>query len=296
MSVHLLIAAVLAAVVAYGLAVAALYLLQDSLIFPRYAVPALTRETLPPGAERLELRAADGGHRLVGTLVRAAEGGGGKGVLLLGFAGNATNAGEFALYLARWLPDLDVAVFHYRGYAPSEGAPGEEALAVDAVTAYDHLAARLRPARVLLAGFSIGSGVAARLLLERRADGLLLVTPFDSLEALAAERYPWMPVRLLLRHRFRSDLHLAGLDVPAAVIAASDDRVVPAARTEALLGVLARPVLAETVPGSTHGGIYGLPAMDAALRRAVDALLAAADAPAGNIPDGASGCGPAGLC
>jgi pimeloyl-ACP methyl ester carboxylesterase len=150
---------------------------------------------------------------------------------------------------------------------------------------------------VLLAGFSIGSGVAARLARERRVDGVLLVTPFDSLEALAAERYPWMPVRLLLRHRFRSDLHLAGLDVPTAVIAASDDRVVPRARTEALLRVLARPVLAETVPGSTHGGIYGLPAMDAALRRAVDALLAAAASAgaAGTLPQGAAGRVPGGL-
>jgi pimeloyl-ACP methyl ester carboxylesterase len=106
-----------------------------------------------------------------------------------------------------------------------------------------------------------------------------------------------MPVRLLLRHRFRSDLHLAGLDVPTAVIAASDDRVVPRARTEALLRVLARPVLAETVPGSTHGGIYGLPAMDAALRRAVDALLAAAASAgaAGTLPQGAAGRGPGGL-
>lgn len=261
----------------YCLAVAGLYLLQDHLIFPRYAVPAAASPTaLPPGAERLELRSADGGHRLVGTLVRATAGGDGRAALLLGFAGNATHAGAFALYLARRLPDLDVAMFHYRGYAPSEGLPGEEALVADAVATYDHLAARLDPERVVLAGFSLGSGVAARLALQRRADGLLLVTPFDSVEALAAARFPWAPVRLLLRHRFRSDLHLAGLDVPAAVIAASDDRVVPASRTEALAAVLARPVLAETVPGSTHNGIYGLPAMDAALRRAVDMLLAAA--------------------
>src|SRR3954449_1680347 len=209
-------------------AAAGLWLAQDALIFPRYAVGPAAYE-LPPGTERIELRTPEG-HRLVGNLVRAWEPSRG---LLLGFTGNAWHADDFTVFLAHRLRDVDIAAFHYRGYAPSEGLPGEAAITDDAVAAYDYLVRRLRPARVLLAGFSIGSGVAAALAARRPAAGLLLVTPFDSIEAVARARYPWLPVGRLLRHPFRSDRHLADLDLPTAVIIASHDRMVPAARTGA---------------------------------------------------------------
>lgn len=259
----------------YAAAAGALYLVQDAMIFPYRAVgPA--RHTLPPGTERLELRTPDGDHRLVGNLVRAPRQPS-RG-LVVGFGGNAWNADDFTGFLAERLTDLDVAAFHYRGYAPSEGRPSEATVSADAVLVHDALVGRLRPRRVIAAGFSIGSGVAAHLAAERRVDGLLLVTPFDSIEAVARARHPWAPVRALLRHPFRSDLRLGGLDVPAAVIAAGADRVVPPERSRALLAVLRRPVFEETVPGATHGGLYHVPEIDGALRRAVEALLAAADA------------------
>ncbi len=260
----------------YAAAVAGLYFVQDSLIFPRHIVRA-SADLLPAGTERLELRTSEG-YRLVGNLVRARTPSRG---LLLGFAGNAWNTDDFTLFLARRLPDLDIAAFHYRGYAPSEGRPGEAALRADAVLILDELVRRLQPRRLLLAGFSLGSGVAAALARDRSADGLLLVTPFDSIEAVASAHYPWVPVRLLLRHRFRSDLHLAGLDIPAAAIAASDDTVVPEQHSKALLQALRRPVFQAIVPGSTHNGLYQMAAVDAVLRQAVEALLAAAPAPKG---------------
>ena len=269
---HWLVALLLIGLAAYLLAAAGLWLAQDALIFPRYAVAPPAYE-LPPGTERIELRTAEG-HRLVGNLVRAREPSRG---LLLGFTGNAWHADDFTVFLAHRLRDVDIAAFHYRGYAPSEGRPGEAAITDDAVAAYDYLVQRLRPARVLLAGFSIGSGVAAALAARRPAAGLLLVTPFDSIEAVARARYPWLPVGRLLRHPFRSDRHLADLDLPTAVIIASHDRVVPAARTEALLRVLRRPVFVETVPDSTHGGLYHTAEIDEVLRRAIGALIAAGE-------------------
>jgi uncharacterized protein len=281
--VSLAAAVVLVALAVYGASLAALFAAQEALIFPRHMVrPA--DDPLPPGSERLELATPEG-HRLVGNLVPARAGRGAGRGLVIGFAGNAWNADDFTTFLARRLPaDLDLAAFHYRGYAPSGGRPGEAALRADALAVHDHLTARLRPARVIVAGFSLGSGVAAALARDladrggRRLDGLLLVTPFDSIEAVARARYPWVPVGALLRHRFRSDLHLGGLDAPSAVIAAGDDRIVPARHTEALVRALRRPVLVETVPGASHGGLYDDPRFDAVLRRAVEALLAAAAA------------------
>lgn len=261
----------------YGLLVGGIYLMQDSMIFPRGAA-GIASYPVPPTAERLELVTRDG-VRLAGYLVPAREPSRG---LLLGFAGNAWNGDDFTAFLAHRVKDHDIVVFHYRGYAPSEGRPSEAALFEDALLIYDRMAERLRPTRVVGAGFSLGSGVAAYLARHRRVDGLLLVTPFASLEAVARERYPWLPVRALIRHAFRSDVYLRDLDVPAAVIMAGDDRVIPKTHGEALVQVLTRPVMVETVPDATHNGLYDEEAFDVLLERALRTL---AEAGRGRLPE-----------
>lgn len=263
---------------AYGLAVGGLFLLQESLLFPRGAAIA-PAYSLPERAERATLATA-GGDRLVGALLPAAEPSRG---LLLGFGGNAWNADDLLVFLARRAPDHDIVVFHYRGYAPSEGRPSEAALCSDAVLVHDWAVGRLAPRRVVAVGLSLGTAVAAHLAASRPLDGLVLVTPFDSIEAIAAERYFWAPVRALLRHPFRAAERLRGLEVPVAVITAEDDRIVPRARSEALIGALARPVLVATVPGGSHNGIYDREEFDRLLRSALEALGSAAGeaAPAG---------------
>ncbi len=101
-------------------------------------------------------------------------------------------------------PDVNVVVFHYRGFGPSTGRPSEAALLADVLAIYDTIVARIRPARVYAIGISLGSAIAAYLSKERPLAGVLLVTPFDSVEAIAKESYFWVPVGLLLRHRFPS--------------------------------------------------------------------------------------------
>lgn len=265
---------------AYGLAVGALYLFQDSLLFPRGAARAAAY-SLPERAERVALVTAEG-DRLVGAFLPSARRPG-RG-LLLGFGGNAWNADDLLVFLGRRVPDHDIVVFHYRGYAPSGGRPSEATLAADALLVHDWAVGRLAPRRIVAVGLSLGSAVAGWLAARRPIDGLVLVTPFDSIEALARARYPWVPVGALLRHRFPTDRHLRGLDVPVAVIAAEHDRIVPRERTEALVRVLARPVLVATVPGSTHTGIYDREEFDHLLREALAALETATPPSGRKVP------------
>ena len=68
---------------------------------------------------------------------------------------------------------------------------------------------------------------------NKATDGKAIATPQP--EAVATARYAWAPVRPMLRHPFRSDRHLKGLDIPAAVIIAADDQVVPRVNSEALV-------------------------------------------------------------
>jgi len=189
---------------------------------------------------------------------------------VLGFSGNATNAASTAAMLHHLYPDADVVAFHYRGYPPSEGSPSAAAFVEDAATILDFTRARLRPARTILAGFSVGSGVAAALAAHRPVDGLILVTPFDSLGAVAAGQYPWLPVRWLFRHDLEPTEALRGSRIPVAILAAGRDRLVVPARTQGLRVAIPHLTYDRTIAEADHNDIYSHPdfpeAMDEALR------------------------------
>jgi uncharacterized protein len=261
----------------YAAVLGGLYVAQDSLLFPHVAAQR-GYLPLPEDAERQELLSAEG-HRLVGYGLRRA----GAKVVVLVFPGNAWNAEDCLIFTAQRLDNVHLLAFHYRGYAPSEGTPSEEAFIADAV-AQRELALRLFQPRspgerlqVFAIGYSIGSAVAARLAGDGLVDGAILVTPFDSIEAIAKARYFFAPVSLLLKHKFRSDRALAGKDVPVAVIAASEDQIVPKVRSDALVASLAHPVMTVTVQGVGHGSLYDLPAFGDLLTEALSRLTSAAE-------------------
>jgi pimeloyl-ACP methyl ester carboxylesterase len=256
---------------AYLSIAAALYFAQTSIFFPARIVPPAG--PLPPGAERIELTASDG-IRLEGVLIPpirpAADA---HPVAILGFAGNASNAAGIAEFLGSIYPEHPVVAFHYRGYAPSGGAPSAAALLDDAPLACDLVRKRLKPNKLVVVGISIGSGVAAGLSARRPLDGLVLVTPFDSLEEVARQRFPWLPVSWLIRHKLPSAETLRGSPVPVAIVAAEHDGVVPPARTAALAAATGNLVLNVTIPGTQHNDIHIHPNFRQEMRRALDTVL-----------------------
>jgi pimeloyl-ACP methyl ester carboxylesterase len=243
------------------------FVFQARLLFPAGAAGGAG--PLPPGAEQLALDTPDG-HRLHGVRIPPATTP--SGTLILGFGGNAWNAETAAAYLHGLYPEADIVAFHYRGYRPSTGSPGAEALIADAALVYDLAIRHLRPARTVAVGFSVGSGVAASLAPRRPLDGLILVTPFDSLKAVAAGHYRWLPVGLLFRHEMRPAEWLRGSPVPTALIAGGRDTLIVAARTEALRRSTGRLVYDRTVAGAGHNDIYDRPEFRAAMREALARL------------------------
>jgi uncharacterized protein len=241
---------------------------QTSLIFPVHAVPPAG--PLPAGAERLSLKSGDG-HELSGIHVTADDASKGR-TLLLGFGGNAWNGQDVAMYLHELFPDCDVVTFHYRGYSPSTGSPSAEALTADAPLVYDAAVARVKPRRVIAVGFSIGSGVAARLAAVRKLDGLILVTPFDSLRAVAQSMYPWLPIGPFFEHEFDAAGALQESKAPVAIIAAERDEIVPAQRTEALRKRTPKLIFDRTIGNAGHNDIYARSDFQAAMREALDAV------------------------
>jgi pimeloyl-ACP methyl ester carboxylesterase len=249
---------------------AVLVFAQNALTFPTGQVGP--SGPLPANAERLAL-AARSGERLSGLHIPPDRPGAAR-TLILGFSGNATNADATAAMLHDLYPEADVAAFHYRGYPPSEGRPGAAALQDDALIIHDAMRARLRPARFFVAGFSVGSGVAASLAGHRPLDGLILVTPFDSLTSVSAGHYPWAPVRLLFRNAMDPAEDLRGVATPVAIIAGGRDTLVVPARTQALRLAISHLAFDRTIPEAGHNDIYQNPAFAPAMREALQSMLA----------------------
>ncbi len=259
----------------YVAVVALMALAQDWLIFPHWAIGE-GGIALPAEAERLSVAAASG-ERLAGLRLPPPTGAD-PGALILGFGGNAWDADGLALFLRSLFPEREVVAFHYRGYGPSEGRPSAKALLDDALAIHDHLEGGRR---IVAVGLSIGAGPAAHLAAQRPLAGAILVTPFDSLMAMARDQYPWAPVRLLLRHRMEVAEAVAAAAVPMAMLTAEHDGIVPARRTAPVRAAARDLVLDRTIAGAGHNDLYQHPDFAPSMREALVRIEARSDADGG---------------
>jgi pimeloyl-ACP methyl ester carboxylesterase len=243
---------------------------QSDLIFPVHAVP--NAGPLPRNAERLSIH-TDDGARLEGVFIQTDEPNADR-VLILGFGGNAWNAQDVSEYMHELYPEHDVAAFHYRGYRPSTGSPSGAALIADAPLVYDAAVKRAAPTQVFAVGFSIGTAVAAQLSMQRKLDGLILVTPFDSLKAVAQSMVPWVPIGPFFSHQIDAAGPLSNAPAPVAIIAAERDEIVPQERTDALRRAVDRLIFDRTIAGAGHNDIYRRSEFQNAMHEALDSLRA----------------------
>jgi len=173
---------------------------------------------------------------------------------LIYFGGNAEDVSHNLPEFAEAFPEYAVYLLNYRGFGGSSGSPSEAAIAEDALALFDQVYAS-HP-QISLIGRSLGSGVAVRLASQRPVQQLILVTPYNSLEEIAARQYPWVPVKWLLKDRFESGKYAAHIRVPTLLLAASDDEVIPRASTQRLLENFPQGVaVLRVVPDSGHNSI-----------------------------------------
>ena len=242
---------------------------QSHLIFPAHAVPSAG--PWPSDARRLSLKSGDGSE-LVGIHIPADRQRRNQRTLVLGFGGNAWNGQDVAEYLHELFPGDDVAAFHYRGYSPSQGSASAEALIADAPLVYDLAVDAVKPRRVVVVGFSIGSAIAAEVATVRKPDGLILVTPFDSLKAVAQSMFPWLPIGPFFDHEIDAAAAIAKAEAPVAIIAAERDEIVPGERTDALRERVPNLVFDRTIARAGHNDIYTRSAFHEAMHEALDRL------------------------
>jgi len=241
----------LLAAVAVGVPAAA-WLAQDSLIF--FPQHASSTAHLPGHAAPLTVTAADG-TRLTGWISRASAT---PAPVLIYFGGNAEEV-SFTLADPRWPRDWSIVALNYRGYGTSEGKPGARELTADALSIYDTLAAQegIDGNRIVVFGRSLGTALAAHVAAERPVAGAILVSPYDSLVAVGNHHYPWLPVSLLLRHRFDAEADAIRCRTPMLTIVAERDTIIPVGRSRALYDAWAGPKSWQVVPATDHNMLSG---------------------------------------
>ncbi|WP_419710973.1 alpha/beta hydrolase [Pseudomonas sp. NFX224] len=177
---------------------------------------------------------------------------------LIYFGGNAEDVSRSLPAFAEAFADHALYFMHYRGYGGSSGSPSEEAIARDAMTLFDKVYAD-HP-QIAVVGRSLGSGVAVRLASSRPATRLVLITPYNSLEELAARQFRWFPVQWLLKDTFESWRYASHITVPTQLIAAEHDEVIPGSSTQRLYSHFAKGVATmQVIKGAGHNSISDSP-------------------------------------
>ena len=205
--------------------------------------------------EEVWFRAKDS-TRLFGWFLEAP--GGGLSPVLLWAHGNAGNI----IHRLEPLAELhrrgsSVFLFDYRGYGRSGGAPSEEGLYLDALAAYDHLLneRKISPARIIAYGSSLGAAVAGELARQRPVAGLILETPFPSVEAVARGAFGGLPAHLFVRARFELARRLREVHVPVLVLHGDRDSMIPFELGRAVYDAANEPKQFVTVPGADHNNL-----------------------------------------
>jgi uncharacterized protein len=229
---------------------------QRAFIFP---IPQTVRTTPEaagfPEAEEHFLTTADG-ERVIVWHVPAKPG----HAVVIYFPGN----GDFLAGSAGRFRDITsdgtgLVALSYRGYAGSSGRPSEQGLLWDAATAYAFTAARYSADRIVLWGFSLGSGVAVALAADQSVGKIILEAPYTSIADVAASVFRIAPVRWLIRDQFRSDQRIARVAAPLLIMHGARDPTISISFGERLFAIAHQPKHFVRFPEGGHDDldIYG---------------------------------------
>jgi alpha-beta hydrolase superfamily lysophospholipase len=155
--------------------------------------------------------------------------------------------------------NYDLFIVDYRGYGKSTGHIESEAqLYADARAAYDAMAPLYRDKPIVIYGRSLGTALAASLARDVQPRLLVLVSPFSSLAASAAQAYPWAP-EWVLKYPLRTDTIIGDVKSPILLIHGSEDKLIPLSHSERLKALARSPVELLVVPGAGHSDIHKFP-------------------------------------
>jgi len=182
-----------------------------------------------------------------------------KGLIfyLHGNAGSLRSWGE----IAKTYTDLnyDVFMLDYRGYGKSEGAISSQTqLYNDIQTVYDNLKTKYDENKIIVLGYSIGTGLATKLASSNHPKLLILQAPYYSLTDLMKHDYPIIPT-FILKYKFETNKYIVDCKMPIVIFHGDEDEVVYYESSVELKNLIKTNDRLIILQGQGHNGITNNP-------------------------------------
>jgi fermentation-respiration switch protein FrsA (DUF1100 family) len=193
-------------------------------------------------------------------------------LLFHGNAGNISHRLDYAAMFDRLR--LSTLLVEYRGYGRSTGSPSEQGTYRDATASWRWLTQTkgVPASDIVLFGESLGGAVAAWLAARERPRALVLASTFTSIPDLAAEFYPFLPVRWLSRFDYNTLDALSRVNAPVLVAHSRTDDIIPYSHGERLFAAAREPKsFLELRGGHNDGFVFMRPEWVSALGAFLDA-------------------------
>lgn len=217
--------------------------------------------------------ATDDGETLHGWWVPVLDA---KGTILF-FHGNAGNISHRISYLTMFKQlGYNTLLFDYRGYGQSSGTPSESGTYLDAQAVWRHLTAtqKIASEQIVLFGESLGGAMAAWLAAREKPGLLVLASTFTSVPDLAAQIYPFLPVRWISRFDYNTLESLHSVTCPVFIAHSPQDEIIPFQHGQRLFHATSDPKHFLTLQGSHNNGfIFMQPRWQKALDEFMDEHL-----------------------
>ena len=153
---------------------------------------------------------------------------------------------------------LSVFIFDYRGYGKSGGKITEEGSYKDAKAAWDYLVneKNINPQNIIVFGRSLGAAIACKLATKQNLSALIMESAFISVPELAAQIYPFLPVRWLSRFQYNNIENIPKISCPILFIHSRNDEIIPFSQGEKLFSIANQPKQFLEIHGSHNDGFY----------------------------------------
>lgn len=144
--------------------------------------------------------------------------------------------------------------FDYRGFPASPGSISQQGILDDATAVFDWAAAK--DFSVVIWGRSLGSGPSTYVASVRDAKALLLETPFLSAVTVAGERYPFLPVSLVMQDQFPVNEWILNVAEPVLVAHGTGDTTIDVSNGERVHALAPNKDELWIEPGAGHSDLW----------------------------------------
>lgn len=120
---------------------------------------------------------------------------------------------------------LSFLIVEYAGYSNDQRDPSKELLLKDAENMANFIE-KQNFEKVLLVGESLGGAIAAHHANVGKHDKILLLTPFDSLAAVAKDAFPLFPTQMLMKENYNNVEMLQDKD-NVWIVHGTEDEIIP---------------------------------------------------------------------